>query len=545
MADLNKRLPSVDPSHFAMVPRSDVPRSVFQTEHTHKTTLDFGWLYPIHIEEVLPGGVYQGTMAVFARLSNLLFPLMDNARVSTFFFFVPNRIVWANWTKMMGEQFSPSDSISFTPPTVTSPAGGFTAGSLYDYFGLPTAGQVTGGATITVNSIPLRGYNAIYNQWFRDEDLQNSVYTTTADGTDPNNSFLLVRRNKRHDYFTSARPWPLKGGVDLTLPLGGEAVVKTKSTDTFTGVQNTLNWRVATTGALANTNSILNTTTGGGTSAAGAGGGNTPLMYPSNLFADLSTATGATINAMRLAVASQQFLEKDARGGTRYTEILQNHFGVHPEDARLQRPEYIGGGVSEIQTQAIPQTSATGLTGGTTPAGSLTAQAVAAGNHNFSYHATEHGFIIGLLCVDADITYQQGLHRMWTRQTRFDYYWPTFANLGEQAIRNDEIYATGTATDTQTFGYQERWAEYRYYPSRISGKFKSTTALNIDEWHLAEQFLTLPALNATFITSKPPASRILAAGVSADGMQVLVDTFFNIRRTLPLPTYSVPGLTRF
>lgn len=547
MQNLNGRLPSVDPSHFAMVPRSDVPRSVFLTEHTHKTTFDMGYLVPIHIEEVLPGGVYQGDLTVFARVNNLLFPLMDNARVSTFFFFVPNRIVWPNFQKFMGAQDNPSDSISYTIPQCVSPANGFLVGGIFDYFGLPTVGQVGGGNTVSVNSLPLRGYNAIVNQWFKDEDLDVTWGAASyGDGPDANSNFGLFRRRKRHDYFTSARPWPLKGGIDLTLPLGGQATVKTNSTNLFTGAQSPLN--VLTAGSGAAIGSAI--TLGINSSSQAYVGGSTPgavvnTIYPSNLYADLSTATGATINSMRLAVASQQFLEKDARGGTRYTELLQNHFGVHPEDARLQRPEYIGGGVSEIRTQAIPQTSATGLTGGSTPVGSLSAQAISSGQHAFSYHATEHGYIIGLICVDADITYQQGLHRMWTRQTRFDFYWPTFANLGEQAIRNDEIYCTGTATDTQTFGYQERWAEYRYYPSRISGLFRSTSAGNIDEWHLAQQFSSLPTLNTTFIQSTPPASRILAAGSAANGMQILFDSFWRVKRTLPLPTYSVPGLRRF
>lgn len=268
-------------------------------------------------------------------------------------------------------------------------------------------------------------------------------------------------------------------------------------------------------------------------------------LYFNNLYADLSTATGATINAMRLAVATQQFLEKDARGGTRYTELLKNHFGVDPEDARLQRPEYIGGGRTPVETQAIPQTSATGITGGTTQLGALVGQATISARHGFQYHATEHGYIIGLVNVTGDITYQQGLHRMWTRQTRFDFYWPTFANLGEQAVRNDEIYCRGDANDTLTFGYQERWAEYRYRNSMITGLFRSTSTGNIDEWHLAQQFTALPTLNATFIRQNTPAARVLAVGSQANGLQILFDSVFHISCTRAIPVYSVPGLTRF
>lgn len=545
---LNKQLPSVDPSHFALVPRSDVPRSKFETTHTHKLTFDTGYLIPIHVEEVIPSGAYEGELFIFARLNNLLFPLMDNARISTFAFFVASRNLWDNFTKMMGEQANPGDSIAFTVPQHVSPAGGWAPTTVYDYFGIPVAGQITAGQTISINALPLRAYYQIWNEWFRDEDLQNSLTVPTNDGPDAA-TYGLQRRNKRPDYFTSARPWPLKGGIDQVLPLGGSATVRTNSSALITaGSQTPLLLRRADTGAIDGSDKILDHHGGTGQvrTGAGAAGLDSWGMYPSNLYADLSTATGATINSMRLAVASQQFLEKDARGGTRYTELLRNHFGVQPEDGRLQRPEYIGGGVTEIKTQAIPQTSATGLTGGTTPIGALTAQAVAAGAHRFSYHATEHGYIIILACVDADITYQQGLHRMWTRSTRFDFYWPTFANLGEQAIRNDEIYCTGTdATDTATFGYQERWSEYRYYPSRISGLFRSTSTGNIDEWHLAQQFLALPALNSTFIPSVPPAARVLAAGAAANGMQVLFDSFWKIRRTLPLPVYSVPGLKRF
>jgi len=544
MAELNQRLPSVDPSHFAMVPRSDVPRSAFLTEHTHKSTFDMGLLVPIHVEDILPGGSYQLNAMLFARVNNLLFPLMDNARISTFGFFVPNRILWDNFTRMMGAQDNPADSINFTIPQLVSAAGGFPISGIFDYFGLPTVGQVTAGKTVSVSSLPFRAYNRIINDWFKDEDLDNNLTVRTGNTGDLVADFALFRRRKRHDYFTSARPWPLKGGVELTLPLGGFANVRTNATDLVAGAQPAMRF-LTTAGASISSPAALGVNAAsqaftGTTAPTGA-----TLVYPSNLFADLATATGATINAMRLAIASQQFLEKDARGGTRYSELLQNHFGVHPEDARLQRPEYIGGGVSEIQTQAIPQTSATGITGGTTPAGALTAQAVAAGQHSFSYNATEHGWIIILACVDADITYQQGLARMWTKTTRFDFYWPTFANLGEQIIRNDEIYCTGDVADTAAFGYQERWAEHRYYPSRISGLFKSTSAGNIDEWHLAQQFSPAPTLNATFIASTPPASRILAAGAAANGMQILFDSFWRVKRTLPLPTYSVPGLTRF
>lgn len=547
MKGLNRHLPQVDPSHFAMVPRNDVPRSTFATQHTVKTCMDVDYLYPIHVDEVLPGDVHDGNLTVFARLANLIFPLMDNLTVETFFFFVPNRLVWNNWQKFMGEQANPGDSISYTIPQLVSPAGGFIVGGLADAFGLPTVGQLAAGATVSVSALPFRAYNLIYNEWFRDENLQNSVSVPKTDGPDLISAYNLEKRGKRHDYFTSCLPWPQKG-PDVGLAIGGTAIVKTSPTELITGPQNVIGFRFVD-GSLLPSGLQLGTTVSGpgttaGTGAAGTfSGGSGTRVYPTNLYADLGTATGATINAMRLSVATQQFLEKDARGGTRYTELLRNHFGVMPEDARLQRPEYIGGGRSTIQTQAIPQTSAT--VSGQTPLGSLSGQAVLADQHRFKYHATEHGYIIGLVNITGDITYQQGLHKMWTRQTRFDFYWPTFANLGEQAVLNREIYCRGDANDTLTFGYQERWAEYRYRPSRIQGLFRSTAAGNIDEWHLAEQFTSLPTLGAAFIRQNTPAARVLAAGPQAANMQILWDCVFNIKTTRPIPTYSVPGLLRF
>ena len=543
---LNRNMPMVSTDHFSMVPRNDIPRSKFRTEHSLKTTFDAGWLVPIHVDEVLPGDVHQGAVTIFARLWTLLFPIMDNVEVSTFFFFVPNRLVWSHWENFCGEQVNPADSIAFTIPVVSSPVGGFpvAVGSntgLYDYFGLPTVGQVSGGAGVTVNSLPLRGYNLIYNEWFRDENLQNTVPFSLTDGPDSEASYRLLRRNKKHDYFTSCLPWPLKGGVEVPMPLAGTApVVKTGNLGpVFTkgaGPLPTFTLQAASVGTPT-------ATVQGGTSAAFVVG-DVLTWATTNLQADLSSATGATINALRLAVTTQQFLERDARGGTRYTETLRSHFGVTPQDSRLQRPEYIGGGVSPVVVHSIPQTSATGLTGGSTPIGALGAASVVNGQHRFSYHAQEHGYIIGLAHVGADLTYQQGLKKMWSRQTRYDFYWPAFANLGEQAVLLKEIYIDGTAADTTTFGYQERWAEYRHFPSMLTGLFKSRSAGTIDPWHLAQNFTVAPTLNTTFIADTPPMTRVLAASAVA-GAQILFDSFWRIDRTRAMPQYSVPGLTRF
>jgi hypothetical protein len=512
-----------------MVPKAEIPRSSFDTQYAHKTTFDGGYLVPIYCDEVLPGDMHNVKATMFARLATPLFPVMDNLHLDTFFFFVPNRLVWSNWVKFMGEQANPSDSISYVVPQITSPAGGYAVGSLFDHFGLPTVGQITGSNTVSHNALPLRAYNLIYNEWFRDENLQNSVVVNTGDSGDDVTDYSMLRRGKRKDYFTGALPWPQKG-ASVTLPLGTSAPIVTNGNDTADlGVFSTV----------YNGNRQFYTT--------GAGGAqvriDSAITPDATLYADLSQATSATINQLRQSFQIQKLLERDARGGTRYTELLRAHFGVTPQDYRLQRPEYIGGGSTYVNVNPIAQTSATSISGGVTPLGNLAAMGTAlASGHGFTYHAQEHGYIIGLVNVRADLTYQQGLPKMWSRETRYDFYFPVFAHLGEQAVLNKEIYVTGTSTDDDVFGYQERWAEYRYKPSQITGLFKSTSAGTIDPWHYAQKFTSLPTLNATFIQETPPIDRTTAVGSAANGQQFLMDAFFDCKMARPMPMYSVPGL---
>lgn len=527
-------VPSSFQNHFANVPVVGHARSAFKCDHGHKTTFDAGYWIPFMWDEVMPGDTFKVSLIAFIRFATLLFPLMDNVRFYTAYFFVPTRLVWANSRKFFGEQVNPGDSIAYTVPKMTSTVGtGYAEKSIFDYFGLPT--KVAGYDHI---SLPLRAYNLIFNEWLRDQNLQNSLTVNLGDTSDAAGDYALQRSCKIRDYFTSCLPFVQKGTA-VAMPLGTKANVLGLGWNSVGGggiVTNQANNR-QTDGSVVTFPFAGPTATAGNywiNTSTSVTGTTVPLVY-----ADLSTATASTINDLRTAFQVQRFLERDARNGTRYAEIVYSHFQVNFPDLHY-RPQYLGGSSDPLHISTVAQTAP--AAGGSTPLANLAGFGTAViHDHGFHQSFTEHGYIIGLITSRADLNYQAGLNRKWSRTDRYSYPWPVFAHLGEQAILNKEIYCQGTAggsADAGTFGYNERYAESRFRPNIISGLFRSNATGTLDSWHLAQDFGGLPTLGSTFIVDNPPTTRVKATSGDPD---FIADMRISQTVVSCLPTYSDPG----
>lgn len=566
---------------FSDAPAMYMKRTKFDRSHVYKTTFNSGKLIPVFVDEVLPGDTTRMSVNYFARLATPIKPIMDNIYLDWFFFFVPNRLVWEHWQNFCFEQEDPDDSTDYVIPTVSATGNSENAyiGSLWDYFGLPvnTSGNLSG-----ISALPFRGVYLIWNEWFRDENLQKSVKIQKGDTNEVLNSARSTEqpswvftsgtsivpglacppRGKRHDYFTSALPWTQKGpGVSIGLAGTASIVDPTPgtgyllhSTDAELAAVSAYSGDASSDGGrriAMGVNSISFDRYGSNSDWSGVGGfaGNTSSQVTmsaqaastylgNDSYVDLDTSSIFTINSLRTAFQMQKFYERLARGGSRYTEVLRSFFGVVSPDARLQRPEFLGSFTKMVNVNPIAQTSATDTT---SPQGNLSAYGVTASKfHGFTKSFVEHGYVFGFVCARADLTYQQGINKMWLRSTVYDFYWPTFAHLGEQAIELREIYAQGSEADTTVFGYQERYAEYRYKPSQITGKFRSSVANgSLDMWHLSQFFKNAPALNEEFIVENPPIGRIIAVPSEPE---FLLDIGFRYSTVRPMPMFGTPGL---
>lgn len=564
-------------SRFAQAPQVDIQRSTFDRSSGHKTTFNAGKLVPIYVDEVLPGDTFEMKTSAIIRGSTPIFPVMDNANLDIYFFFVPNRLVWDHWKEFNGENTTSKweQTVEYSIPqmapplsTGTIPTAGWEKGTLADYMGIPTGvgpGASQTNPEYTVNHLPFRAYCLIWNEWFRDQNLQDPVLIDKGDSqtngrhlipegnsiTFENQAALqganLLPVNKYFDYFTGALPEPQKG-PEVLLPLGNTAPIITNQnpnsilpqygvtfkSNQFTEVGKTHNLSIQVTGQkygkMVADNSATTTL-------------EAQNAVPNNLIADLGNATAATINELRLAFQLQKLYERDARGGTRYIEIIKSHFGVTSPDARLQRPEYLGGERIPINIDQVIQTS--GTMEGTTPQGNTGAYSLTGNQGSYFKHSfVEHGYVLGLACVRTEHTYQQGLEKIWNRKNRFDFYWPALANIGEQAILNKEIYLQDSkAMNEEAFGYQEAWAEYRYKPSRVSSAFRSNiTSGSLDAWHYADYYEALPVLSAEWIQETyKNVDRTLAVQSTLED-QYIADFWFKCKCTRPMPIYSIPGL---